>query len=1431
MLTSTWSRWLRRPIHLPYPLKRQAQRPRQLRSMPGLEALESRTLLSVNTLEPALGMPGQAILSNLGQYHPNAASSPIGFTPQQIRHGYGIDLINFGGIVGNGAGQLIAIVDAYDDPKFVNSTDPNFKNSDLHKFDKQFGLPDPPNFTKVAADGSNNYPTTDPGSGTKPVGGWETEEALDIEWAHAVAPAANIIVVEADSNSNEDLADAIDTARQFPAVSIISMSFGGSPFNQDYSVLETPGGHQGITFVASSGDNGITGDAPASAPTVVAVGGTNLTLNQDNTWSGETGWSGSGGGLGLFSTPDWQKAFQDTGSRTSPDVAFVAGTGVAVYDSFNFGSNTPWVRIGGTSLSAPCWAGLIAIADQGRVQNGMGTLDGASETLPTLYALPSSDFHDITSGFNGKNAGPGYDLVTGRGSPIANLLVPDLAGVPGELSYVAPQSMTQNHLILTVDPSGTILEVFNGGNLVASKPLATTSAVHIYGADNNDDLLSILYYQGRFTVPVTFDAGTGGGEIFINDSANPDPEIVTVTKNSVSATGVLAGWSVNYNSSLTYLSVIVGLAQNTVNISSTSVTTHVETGGNDLVHIGNAGKVNGILGELFLKNTAFASGTNSLIVDDSADKTGHTVTLDSYDLPNDTDFGLIKGLAPAPISFKNLDFISLSLLLGLGNDTVNVLDIEDQTRLDGGAGHDTVHVGSGGRTALLGNDLIVRNSQGSTKLVVDDSQDTSDRQLFMSTNNNFGTPFGSVFGLAPGTIYYDYAAVSALTIDLGSGQVAVDILATGVNTTLDVSPTAATIGVGNAGSMQEIVRDLTIFQSPFLPGGRSSLTLDDSRDFTQRNVTLSNIAASALAPAADRVAGCAPANITYSDSALVFAKLITSLGDDVVRVQGIGVPTFLDSGDGHDSVRLGNKGSVQGILAPLTLENTPSTSTLTLDDSADTTDRTVTLKNVLFTPVGEGPSGMISGLAPGTISYEYADFSLVSMFTGNAQVGINVLATGVPTNLDISYSTASVVVGDNGSVQKIKAALTVYRSLILAAPHVSSLLVDDSADLLPRTITLNSLFRFTPIAKYYETLVGLAPATISYLPAALSSVTIQAGGGGNTIDVQAVLSGPSVSLHTGTGDDMIRLSSLDNFQSALVLGADRGNDSVIVNDQTTKVAKNFGIKGDALTRTGSTAIAYDGTLETLVINGGSGGNTFNAAPSPDTAYLVNGGSKNDILNVDLTGVSTPDLMFSTPTSGKWVFGDRQPIAFTSIGTVTPADALPYHEDFSDGIADHFVPQLGKWTASGGHYTAAPAQGADAISTLLLTPLPNTFVVGVLLSMSPAAGGFDSDGFLIFDYHSPTDFKYAGARQSTGKWVIGQRSASGWHDLAVLSEAIAADTFYSMALLVNGNSVTLEVNGQVKLFRTFASPLNGGSVGLGTQNAISQFDNAFVQVPG
>ena len=104
-------------------------------------------------------------------------------------------------------------------------------------------------------------------------------------------------------------------------------------------------------------------------------------------------------------------------------------TGVALYDSWDYGSGTPWFPgyMGGTSLACPLWAGVVAVADEGRAVAGAGSLDGPGGTLPRLYKLPAADFHDITTGSNGDAAGPGYDLASGLGTPVGNSLIPDLA--------------------------------------------------------------------------------------------------------------------------------------------------------------------------------------------------------------------------------------------------------------------------------------------------------------------------------------------------------------------------------------------------------------------------------------------------------------------------------------------------------------------------------------------------------------------------------------------------------------------------------------------------------------------------------------------------------------------------------------------------------------------------------------------------------------------------------------------------------------------------------------------------------------------------------------------------------------------------------------------------------------------------------------------
>ncbi len=453
-----------------------AHSPRRLRSLRStdlFQEFESRVLLSASPL----ATPDFKLYQSAGSgLSPNSSTGVIGLTPTAIRQAYGINQVLFGAIAGTGAGQTIAIVDAYDDPNIA---------ADLHAFDVQFGLADP-TFTKIGQTGST---TVLPGAAAK--NSWGLEIALDVEWAHAIAPGANILLVEANSNSYSDLLTAVDTARRYAGVSVVSMSWGGGEFSGETSIdsyFTTTAGHQGVTFLASSGDGGAGVENPAASPNVVAVGGTTLTLSGGN-YSSESAWSGAGGGLSAYeSQPTYQHGIvtQSTTQRGVPDVAFDANpsSGVAVYDSYD-ASTAPWFQVGGTSLSAPAWAGIIAIADQGRVLSGQGTLDGATGTLPKLYALPSSDFHDITTGSNGYAAGVGYDLVTGRGTPIANLLIPDLVGVTTPVPAIGSFAISPSAVV-----SGTTVTL-TASNVQEINGAGTISTVNFYRETNGSSGLQI----------------------------------------------------------------------------------------------------------------------------------------------------------------------------------------------------------------------------------------------------------------------------------------------------------------------------------------------------------------------------------------------------------------------------------------------------------------------------------------------------------------------------------------------------------------------------------------------------------------------------------------------------------------------------------------------------------------------------------------------------------------------------------------------------------------------------------------------------------------------------------------------------------------------------------------------------------------------------
>ena len=305
-----------------------------------IETLEVRALLSAASI-------GACAATELS-LQPSAASSQAGFAPQQIRNAYGFDQVSFGaGIDADGSGQTIAIVDAYNDPNLA---------SDLHVFDQQFNLNDPPGLQQVGQTGGTQLPAAN--------SGWAAETSLDVEWAHAMAPAANVLVVEANSSNLDDLLAAVNSARNAAGVSVVSMSWGSPEFYNERSLdslFTTPAGHQGVSFVASSGDGGSAQGPtwPASSGNVISVGGTDLSTNADGDYVGETPWSQSGQGVSSQEPePAYQAGVQHTGARVIPDVSYDAdpGTGYSVYDSIPNQGTSGWQVAGGTSAGAPQWA-------------------------------------------------------------------------------------------------------------------------------------------------------------------------------------------------------------------------------------------------------------------------------------------------------------------------------------------------------------------------------------------------------------------------------------------------------------------------------------------------------------------------------------------------------------------------------------------------------------------------------------------------------------------------------------------------------------------------------------------------------------------------------------------------------------------------------------------------------------------------------------------------------------------------------------------------------------------------------------------------------------------------------------------------------------------------------------------------------------------
>lgn len=410
-----------------------------------------RGTLPASSALPGRALAGAAIADPLIIISRTASVTPTGYSPAQMRHAYGFDQDSQ-----DGSGQIIAIPIFFDDTTVA---------SDLQTFITQFGLSQLHGLSStdpctVAAGPHPCFQVVNAQSTKPPANaGWAGEDALDTQWAHAIAPGADILSIEMTPTLTATLA-GIDTGPQMGA-SVVSMSWVSKVLGPKYnSHFDQPA----TTFVASNGDHGSFGvhaaaHYPSASSYVLAVGGTHLELDATGNVITETAWQGdclappppphvpdcTGGGLNLAEPePSYQTAWQSSGNRAVPDVAYNADaqTGVSVYlGAGPAPGHTGWYVIGGNSAGAPQWAGLMALANEARVQNhksvfgGNGAIHGiylAAEVPTTPGEINGSLFNDITVGSNGTcgslcNAAPNYDFVTGLGSPHANNLVFKLA--------------------------------------------------------------------------------------------------------------------------------------------------------------------------------------------------------------------------------------------------------------------------------------------------------------------------------------------------------------------------------------------------------------------------------------------------------------------------------------------------------------------------------------------------------------------------------------------------------------------------------------------------------------------------------------------------------------------------------------------------------------------------------------------------------------------------------------------------------------------------------------------------------------------------------------------------------------------------------------------------------------------------------------------
>jgi subtilase family serine protease len=322
-------------------------------------------------------------------------STPAGYGPNDIKTAYGLPAL--------GGNKAIAIVDAYHYANALN---------DFNYFSRQYGLPTEASTNATLAT-NQSFQLVYQGSSAPSVNAsWNMEAALDIEWAHAIAPDAKIYLVEANSSSLSDMFAAVKKAAALPNVKEVSMSWGSTEYSSETSA-DSSFTQAGVVYFSSSGDTTAVPEYPSESPNVVAVGGTSLSTAHGTVT--ETPWMGSGGGISRYEPiPSYQKVISAYvgNKRGAADISAVAdpSTGVAIYDSTPVNGHSGWLVVGGTSLSCPVAAAIANVT-------GVFSSSSAAELTKIYAAIGTGGFRKITNPANPKAT---WYYAVGVGSPIGS---------------------------------------------------------------------------------------------------------------------------------------------------------------------------------------------------------------------------------------------------------------------------------------------------------------------------------------------------------------------------------------------------------------------------------------------------------------------------------------------------------------------------------------------------------------------------------------------------------------------------------------------------------------------------------------------------------------------------------------------------------------------------------------------------------------------------------------------------------------------------------------------------------------------------------------------------------------------------------------------------------------------------------------------------